>query len=183
MSRRNLLAIYGRCANGAWLLHAAHLHHSTSIMKLYFLTPSILLVAAFASGTPSSKEEFNIALDKIKSIQSKIESNRSAARRDHDTILFSCLNNATNQVYATTKQLEGKYYNPSTQDADIAANVLTHVQQIESEANNCLGSTSIFQLNKTQTSYSINSDISNVDLALPAYVLFIDPPNCASCFR
>ena len=58
-------------------------------MKFYFLAASILLIAtaAVADGTPSPNEKFNDVVQRIKSIQSKIESNRSAARKVHDTIL------------------------------------------------------------------------------------------------
>ena len=154
-------------------------------MKFYFLAASILLIAtaAVADGTPSPNEKFNDVVQRIKSIQSKIESNRSAARKVHDTILFACLNDAANQVHAAEKQLEGKYYAPSKQDANTDDKVLVYVQQIESEANNCLGATSIFQLSSYKTSFSIDDSIINIDPTLPTINLIIDPPNCASCFR
>lgn len=154
-------------------------------MKFYFITSSILLTAAIALGDniPSASEKFNITLDNIKIIHSKIESNRSTARRNHDMILFNCLNDASHRIYAVSKQIEEKHYAPSTQDADTADKVLTRVQQIESDANNCLGSTSIFQANSYKTSFSIDDSIPNIDPTLSSINIIIEPPNCASCFR
>lgn len=152
-------------------------------MKKYFATSIILLTAAVASGFPSPNERFTAALDKIKSIQSTLEKDRSSARKNKDAILFACINDASNQVYAATKLLEGRYSNPSTHDAIVAEEVLTHVTTIQSQASLCQGNTLTISFEGTKVSTSIDSSITPVIPDVPNPPLIIEPPNCASCFR
>ena len=152
-------------------------------MKKYFATSIILLTAAVASGFPSPNERFIAALDKIKSIQSALEKDRSSARQNKDAILFACINDASHQVYAATKQLEGRYSNPSDHDATVAEEVYTRIATIQSQASLCQGNTLTTSFEGTKVSTSIDSAIAPVTPDVSNPPLIIEPPNCASCFR
>ena len=152
-------------------------------MKKYFATSIILLTAAVASGFPSPNERFIAALDKIKSIQSALEKDRSSARQNKDAILFACINDASHQVYAATKQLEGRYSNPSDHDATVAEEVYTWIATIKSPASLCQGNTLTTSFEGTKVSTSIDSAITPVSPDVSNPPLIIEPPNCASCFR
>ena len=152
-------------------------------MKKYFVIPTILLTATIASGSPSPNERFSHALDKIKEIASKLEASRTRARQQHDSIKFACINDATRQVYAATKQLESRYANPSDLDAQVAEEVLIRVSTISSEADSCQGNTLITTFEGYKVSPSIDSTIASIDPNSSTPPLVIDPPACASCFR
>ena len=152
-------------------------------MKKYFATSIILLTAAVASGFPSPNERFIAALDKIKSIQSALEKDRSSSRQNKDAILFACINDASHQVYAATKQLEGRYSNPSDHDATVAEEVYARIATIQSQASLCQGNTLTTSLEGTKVSTSIDSAITPVTPDVSNPPLIIEPPNCASCFR
>ena len=152
-------------------------------MKKYFATSFILLTAAVASGFPSPNERFTAALDKIKSIQSALEKDRTSSRQNKDAILFACINDASHQVYATTKLLEGRYSNPSDHDATVAEEVLTRVTTIQTQASLCQGNTLISPHHASSISTSIDSSITPVIPDVPNPPLIIEPPACASCFR
>jgi len=152
-------------------------------MKKYIATSFILLTAAVASGFPSPNERFTAALDKIKSIQSALEKDRTSSRQNKDAILFSCINDASHQVYAATKLLEGRYSNPSDHDATVAEEVLTRVTTIQTQASLCHGNTLISPPHASSISTSIDSSITPVIPDVPNPPLIIEPPTCASCFR
>jgi hypothetical protein len=152
-------------------------------MKKYFATSVILLSAAVASGFPSPNERFASALGKIKEISSKLEADRSRARQQRDSIKFACINDATHQVYAATKQLESRYSNPSDLDALVAEEVLARVSTISAEAESCQGNTLITTFEGYKVSSSTDPDIAPIDPGLASPPLVIDPPNCASCYR
>jgi hypothetical protein len=152
-------------------------------MKKYFATSIILLTAAVASGFPSPNERFIAALDKIKSIQSALEKDRSSARQNKYAIIFACIKDASHQVYAETKQLEGRYSNPSDHDATVAEEVYARIATIQSQASLCQGNTLTTSLEGTKVSTSIDSAITPVTPDVSNPPLIIEPPNCASCFR
>jgi len=152
-------------------------------MKKYFATSIILLTAAVASGFPSPNERFIAALDKITSIQSALEKDRSSSRQNKDAILFACINDASHQVYAATKQLEGRYSNPSDHDATVAEEVYARAVTIQSQASLCQGNTLISKPQASSISTSIDSAITPVTPDVSNPPLIIEPPNCASCFR
>lgn len=152
-------------------------------MKKYFATSIILLTAAVASGFPSPNERFIAALDKITSIQSALEKDRSSARQNKDAILFACINDASHQVYAATKQLEGRYSNPSDHDATVAEEVYARIATIQSQASLCQGNTLTTSFEGTKVSTSIDSSMAPVTPDVSNPPLIIEPPNCASCFR
>jgi Tfp pilus assembly protein FimT len=152
-------------------------------MKKYFVIPTILLTATIASGSPSPNERFSHALDKIKEITSKLEASRTRARQQRDSIKFACINDATRQVYAATKQLESRYANPSDLDAQVAEEVLSRVSTISSEADSCQGNTLITTFEGYKVSPSIDPTIASIDPNSSTPPLVIDPPACASCFR
>lgn len=152
-------------------------------MKKYFATSIILLTAAMASGFPSPNERFIAALDKITSIQSALEKDRSSARQNKDAILFACINDASHQVYAATKQLEGRYSNPSDHDATVAEEVYARIATIQSQASLCQGNTLTTSFEGTKVSTSIDSSMAPVTPDVSNPPLIIEPPNCASCFR
>jgi hypothetical protein len=152
-------------------------------MKKYFAISIILLTAAVASGFPSPNERFIAALDKITSIQSALEKDRSSARQNKDAILFACINDASHQVYAATKQLEGRYSNPSDHDATVAEEVYARIATIQSQASLCQGNTLTTSFEGTKVSTSIDSSMAPVTPDVSNPPLIIEPPNCASCFR
>ncbi len=153
-------------------------------MKKYFaISTTILLTATAASGFPSPNERFASALNKIKSIQSALEKDRSSSRKNKDAILFACLNDASHQVYAATKQLEGRYSNPSDHDATVAEEVYARIATIQSQASLCQGNTLISSHHSSSISTSIDSSITPVTPDVTNPPLIIEPPNCASCYR